>query len=37
MDSEEEYMSALSSDDEMMQDDSGDEMSAGEGTIIILP
>ncbi|KAH7155203.1 hypothetical protein B0J13DRAFT_220603 [Dactylonectria estremocensis] len=30
MDSEEEYMSALSSDDEMMQDDSADEMSAGD-------
>ncbi|EGU75386.1 hypothetical protein FOXB_14091 [Fusarium oxysporum f. sp. conglutinans Fo5176] len=30
MDSEEEYMSALSSDDEIMQDESGDEISAGE-------
>ncbi|RMJ08520.1 hypothetical protein CDV36_011865 [Fusarium kuroshium] len=30
MDSDEEYMSALSSDDELMQDDSGDEISAGD-------
>ncbi|KAH7322868.1 RING-5 [Stachybotrys elegans] len=30
MDSDEEYMSALSTDDELMQDDSGDEISAGE-------
>jgi ariadne-1 len=33
MDSDEEYMSALSSDDELMQDDSGDEMSAGDGNL----
>lgn len=31
MDSEEEYMSAISTDDEMMQDDSGDELSGPEG------
>lgn len=31
MDSEEDYMSAMSSDDEMMQEYSGDEMSAAEG------
>ncbi|OBS18287.1 hypothetical protein FPOA_10014 [Fusarium poae] len=30
MDSDEEYMSALSTDDEIMQDDSGDEISAGD-------
>ncbi|KAJ4010683.1 hypothetical protein NW752_008811 [Fusarium irregulare] len=32
MDSDDEYMSALSTDDEIMQDDSGDEISAGDGT-----
>ncbi|PNY27588.1 E3 ubiquitin-protein ligase dbl4 [Tolypocladium capitatum] len=32
MDSDEEYMSNMSSDDEIMQEYSGDEMSAGEGT-----
>lgn len=31
MESDEEYMSAMSSDDEIMQDYSGDEISAGEG------
>lgn len=32
MDSEEDYMSGMSTDAEMMQEYSGDEMSAGEGT-----
>lgn len=31
MESDEEYTSAMSSDDEIMQDYSGDEISAGEG------
>lgn len=31
MDSEEEYMSNMSTDDEIMQEYSGDEASAGEG------
>ncbi|KAM0363761.1 hypothetical protein ACHAPZ_008895 [Fusarium culmorum] len=37
MDSDEEYMSALSTDDEIMQDDSGDEISAGDGTAFDTP
>jgi hypothetical protein len=32
MDSDEEYMSGMSTDAEGMQEYSGDEMSAGEGT-----
>ena len=32
MDSEEDYMSALSSDDEIMQDDLSDDISADDGT-----
>lgn len=32
MDSEEDYMSGMSTDAEIMQEYSGDEMSAGEGT-----
>lgn len=31
MDSEEEYMSTMSTDDDIMQEYSGDEVSAGEG------
>lgn len=33
MDSEEEYMSNMSSDDEIMQEYSADELSAGEGRL----
>ncbi|KAJ4141185.1 hypothetical protein NW768_000393 [Fusarium equiseti] len=37
MDSDDEYMSALSTDDEIMQDDSGDEISVGDGTSREIP
>lgn len=36
MDSDEEYMSAMSSDDEIMQDYSGDEISAGDDDGMLL-
>jgi hypothetical protein len=36
MDSEEEYMSAMSTDDEMLQDDSGDQLSGPEGMFLSL-
>lgn len=35
MDSEEEYMSAMSTDDELMQHDSGDEITDGDGNYLV--